>query len=111
MICGVLVGLFYAALNKLWVALIVDSDPLRREVESPGARSLYALGWGALASIVGGVLFSVLLWATGSLSQIAGLVGMSSPIIGFGVNLSLSIIIGASFGLLFQNEVTNFRFL
>lgn len=107
-IYGLLVGLFYAALNKLWVALIIDSDPLRRQVSSPSARSLYALGWGAAAGLVGGILFGVILLSAGALGKMGMLLGFDSLWAGMLVNLLVSVVIGASFGLLFQNEVNNF---
>lgn len=107
-IYGVVVGLFYAALNKLWVALIIDSDPLRRQVSGPGARSLYAIGWGAAAGLVGGMLFGAVLLAVGALAPMGMLLGFNALWSGFLVQLLVSVVIGASFGLLFQNEVTNF---
>ncbi len=107
-IYGVIVGLMYAALNKIWVALIIESDPLRRQVSSPAARSLYALGWGGLASLVGGLLFSFIMIATGVLPRVGQLVGVDSPWVGFIVHFLISVAIGASFGLLFHDEVITF---
>ncbi|MCA1696881.1 MAG: DUF1440 domain-containing protein, partial [Actinobacteria bacterium] len=67
---GLLLGLVYAALNRLWVGFFYASDPINREVEGPGKRTLRSLGWGALASLAGGLLFSLIMVATGVLPMI-----------------------------------------
>jgi uncharacterized membrane protein YagU involved in acid resistance len=101
---GVLVGLIYAALNRLWAVFFIESDPLNREPEGAGARTLRSLGWGAIASLVGGVFFSLVMASTGALSRVASLVGGTSPVLGFLVHLIISAPIGMSYGLLFQRE-------
>lgn len=103
-IYGLLVGLLYAALDRLWVGFFIESDPLNREPEGAGARTLRSLGWGAMASIVGGVLFSLVMAATGALARIASIVGGSSPALGFIVHFVISAPIGMSYGVLFQRE-------
>jgi uncharacterized membrane protein YagU involved in acid resistance len=101
---GVLLGVIYAALDQLWIGFFVDSDPINREPEGPGTRTLRSLGWGALASLAGGLLFSLLMVATDVLPNIARLVGSSSPITGFVVHMVISALIGMSYGVLFQRE-------
>jgi uncharacterized membrane protein YagU involved in acid resistance len=101
---GLLVGLIYAALDRLWVVFFIESDPLNREPEGAGARTLRSLGWGAVASLVGGVFFSLVMASTGALSRIASLVGGTSPLLGFLVHLVISAPIGMSYGVLFQRE-------
>jgi uncharacterized membrane protein YagU involved in acid resistance len=103
-IYGLLVGLVYAVLDRLWRGFFYDSDPIEREVEGPGARTLRSLGWGALASLAGGLLFSLVMVATGVLPMIANLVGGSSPVLGFVVHMGISTLIGMSYGLLFSYE-------
>jgi uncharacterized membrane protein YagU involved in acid resistance len=103
-IYGLLLGLVYAALDKLWVGFFYDSDPINREVEGPGTRTLHSLGWGAAASLVGGLLFSLVMVTTGVLPQIANLVGGSSPVLGFVVHMGISTLIGISYGVLFGHE-------
>jgi uncharacterized membrane protein YagU involved in acid resistance len=103
-IYGVVVGLVYAAIDRLWVAFFYDTDPINREVEGPGATSLRVVGWGAAASLVGGLLFSLVMVATGALPRVAALVGGVSPQLGFVVHLLISALIGMSYGLLFQHE-------
>lgn len=101
---GLLLGLVYAALDRLWVGFFYASDPINREVEGPGKRTLRSLGWGALASLAGGLLFSLVMIATGVLPMIANLVGGSSPVLGFVVHMGISTLIGMSYGLLFAYE-------
>ena len=103
-IYGLLVGLVYAMLDRLWVGFFYDSDPIHREPEGPGGRTLRSLGWGAAASLVGGLLFSLILLATGVLSNVAGIMGSSSVVIGFIVHMAISTLIGMSYGLLFRDE-------
>ena len=101
---GVLLGWVYAWGNRLWVGLFIESDPLNRLPEGPGIVTLRSLEWGALASILGGLLFSIVMVATGVLSQVAALIGGSSPWAGFAVHLVISVLIGMSYGLLFEHE-------
>jgi uncharacterized membrane protein YagU involved in acid resistance len=103
-IYGLLLGLVYAVLDRLWIGFFYDSDPINREVEGPGTRTLRSLGWGALASLMGGLLFSLVMLATGVLPTIANLAGGSSPALGFVVHMGISTMIGMSYGLLFRYE-------
>jgi uncharacterized membrane protein YagU involved in acid resistance len=103
-IYGLLLGLVYAALDRLWVGFFYDSDPINREVEGPGTRTLRSLGRGAVASLAGGLLFSLVMVATGALPQIANLVGGSSAVLGFVVHIGISALIGMSYGVLFSHE-------
>lgn len=101
---GILLGLVYAVLDRIWVGLFIASDPLNREVEGMGTRTLRSLGEGAVASLLGGLLFSFIMVATGVLPRVAALVGGSSPVLGFVVHLVISSLIGMSYGLLFEYE-------
>ncbi len=106
-IYGLLLGLIYATLDRLWVGFFIESDPLNREVEGPGTTTLRSLGWGALASLAGSLLFSLVMIATGVLPRVAQLVGGSSPVLGFLVHLIIGLLIGMSYGVLFQHEAPN----
>ena len=106
-IYGVLLGVVYAALDRLWIGFFIESDPINREVEGPGTTTLRALGWGVLASLVGGLLFSLVMLATGALPRVAAIVGGSSPVLGFVVHLVISALIGMSYGVLFRHEAPN----
>ena len=101
---GILLGLIYAWGNRLWVGLFIESDPLKRHAEGPGIWTLRRLSWGALASVLGGLLFSIIMVATGVLPQVAALIRESSPLAGFVVHLVISVLIGMSYGLLFAHE-------
>jgi uncharacterized membrane protein YagU involved in acid resistance len=104
---GVVLGQVYAASNRIWRRLFTESDPLNRELEGPASRTLRTLGWGATASLAGGLLFSLVFVATGTLPRVAALVGGSSPALGFVVHLGISALIGMSYGLLFAHESPN----
>ncbi len=106
-IYGLIVGLIYATLDRLWIGFFHESDPINREVEGAGSRSLQSLGRGALASLAGGLVFSLIMIGIGALPRVAAIVGGSSPLLGFMVHLAISALIGMSFGLLFQHEAPN----
>lgn len=106
-IYGLLVGIIYGLINRLWLGFFVEADPIHREVEGPARRTLQALGWGALGSLAGGLLYSVIMLATGVLPRVAQLAGGSSPETGFVVHLVISALIGMSFGVLFRYEAPN----
>jgi uncharacterized membrane protein YagU involved in acid resistance len=106
-IYGLLVGVIYGLIDRLWVGFFIEGDPINREVEGPARRALQALGWGALGSLAGGLLYSIIMLVTGVLPRVAALVGASSPETGFVVHLAISALIGMSFGVLFQYEAPN----
>jgi len=103
-IYGLIVGLIYGVLDRLWVGITRNSDPINREPEGPGSRVLHSVGYGAAASVVGGTLFTVVLLVTGSLQEIANIVGSSSLAFGVVINMIVSAFIGMSYGLLFRHE-------
>jgi len=105
---GLIVGLVYAAVDRLWVGFFTESDPIHREPEGPGSRFLYSLGWGATASLVSGLVFSLLMLAVGFLPRVAGLMGRSSILVGFLIQMIFSVLIGMSYGVLFLREAPNF---
>jgi uncharacterized membrane protein YagU involved in acid resistance len=104
---GLIVGLVYAVIDKVWVRFFSESDPINREPEGPGVRAWNSLKWGATASLTGGLLFSLLLLSAGYLPKLAMLAGGSSAALGFVVNMVVSAVIGGSYGLLFQREAPN----
>jgi uncharacterized membrane protein YagU involved in acid resistance len=107
-IYGLVLGFVHYVLSRVWAILFIESDPLLREPEGPGTRSLRAIGLGIVASIVGGLLFTLVMVGTGALPVVASLVGMSSDAVGFAVHMGISAIIGASYGVLFRREVYNY---
>ena len=101
---GSLVGLLVAIMNKLWKVLFVDSDPLNRTQESAGTRGLRGILMGQAGGIIGGLLFTIVMVGVGALPAVASLIGAQSIIAGFFVHLIIAIIIGTTYGLLFQRE-------
>ena len=104
---GLIVGLVYAFIDRLWVRFFSESDPINREPEGPGLRAWHSLKWGAIASLAGGLLFSIVLLSAGYLPKLAMLAGGFSAALGFAVNMVGSAGIGISYGLLFQHEAPN----
>jgi hypothetical protein len=86
------------------VGLFIETDPINRQAEGQSIVTLRSLAWGALASLLGGLLFSIIMVATGVLPQVAMLIRGSSPLAGFAVHLVISVLIGMSYGLFFQHE-------
>jgi len=104
---GLILGVTYATLDRVWVRLFIQSDPLNREVEGPGIRFLRSLKWGALAGLLGGLISSPVMLATGILPKIAGLGSGFSSFGGLLIHLFISALIGMSYGLLFRNEASS----
>jgi len=101
---GLIVGVIYAALDKLWVGFFIESDPINRQPEGPGSRTLLSLGRGAFAGLVGGLVFWPQIVAVDGLHWIARLAGGSSSTLGLFVHLAISVVIGAGYGVLFERE-------
>ena len=101
---GAVVGLVYALVNRLWMILFVDSDPLSRTREGAGTRSVRGVLMGQAGGVLGGILFTVVMYGVGALPSVASLVGSRSPLVGVLVHFAISIVIGSSFGLLFQRH-------
>jgi hypothetical protein len=104
---GVVLGVVYATLDRIWLRLFVESDPLNREVEGPGLHLLHSLGWGALAGLAGGVVSAPLMAATGVLGKLAGLESPLPGLTALFLHLAISALIGMSYGVLFRNEASN----
>ena len=104
---GLIVGVAYSTVDRLWVRLFIQSDPLNREPEGPGLRLFRSLRWGAFAGLVGALVSSPILFVTRVLSSVAGLDTHLSGFHGFLVHLLVSTLIGMSYGLLFRNEASS----
>jgi len=105
---GLIVGAIYATADRLWIALFIESDPINRQPEPPGSRTVRSIGWGAVAGLVGGLVFLPIITVVTGLSQLAGFVGGTSPVVGVIVHLFISALIGVSYGLLFEHESPDF---
>ena len=100
---GAALALFYRWLEGLVRLLFSDhiGDP---DEEGPGTQGLRAAGNGLQAGVIGGLLFTVVMVQIGFLPQAASLLGTTSVVTGFIVHLVIAIIIGISYGLLFQHQ-------
>lgn len=101
---GTVVALLYRAIGGLWRLLFSGPAERGTDAEGPGARGLRAVGRGAVAGVVGGLLFTVVMVEIGFLGTVAALVGATSDLVGFAVHLAISVAIGASYGLAFRAQ-------
>jgi len=104
---GLILGVTYATLDRFWVRLFIQSDPLNREVTGVGVHVLRSLGWGAAAGLVGGIVASPILLATHALPKIVGLDTSLSGSRGLLLHLLVSAAIGMTYGLLFRDEASS----
>jgi len=102
---GLIVGLLYAMVDGTWLWLFERSDPLNRAAEGSGTIALSSLWRGGLASVVGALLFSIVMLQTGTLTRVAQIAHGTTIFEGFVVHLVIAAIIGASYGVLFHYEV------
>jgi uncharacterized membrane protein YagU involved in acid resistance len=105
---GALVGYLSGLANQLWEVLFVASDPLNRSREGGGVYGARGLLMGTAAGVVGGLVFTVVMLGTGALPAIAQLVGARSVFAGLIVHLVISVIVGVSYGLLFQRQMDGY---
>jgi hypothetical protein len=91
---GLVAGVLYAAVDRLWVGFFSDSDPILRAPEGPGAHVVNSVRWGLLAGLGGGVLLEA--------ARAAG--GAGAGIGGAAAGLAVSGLLGAAYGLLFLHE-------
>lgn len=103
-IYGFILGTIYAFLDRIWVRLFIQSDPLNREAEGLGLHFLRSIEWGGLAGLVGGLVSIPVMAATGILPKIAGLDTSFGGVRGLLIHLAVSTGIGMTYGLLFRNE-------
>jgi uncharacterized membrane protein YagU involved in acid resistance len=100
---GATLALLYRWLDGL-VRLLFSDEVRVREEEGAGTEALRALGRGALGGLVGGLLFTLVMLQVGFLETVASLVGGVSPRTGLLVHLAISLLIGASYGVLFHRQ-------
>lgn len=62
---------------------------------------------GIIGGLAGGVVFGMMMGLMGMLGMVAGLIGSSSAIVGFGVHMVISAIIGAIYGLALGGSTTS----
>jgi uncharacterized membrane protein YagU involved in acid resistance len=100
---GAAVALLYQWLDGLVRALFSDIT-ITHNHERVGVQGLRALGWGALAGTIGGLLFTLVMVQIGFLPTVANLIGSTSQLSGFMVHLVISVLVGASYALLFRHQ-------
>jgi uncharacterized membrane protein YagU involved in acid resistance len=99
---GLILGIAYATIDRFWIRLFIQSDPLNREVEGAGVHFLRSMGWGAAAGLAGGLISGPVMLATGVLSR-----STSLSLRAFALHLFVSTLIGVTYGLLFRNEAAS----
>ena len=72
-----------------------------RPGDSLGTQGLQVLTRGALAGIVGGLVFTVVMLQIGFLPTVSGLVGFGSTFVGAVLHLAISAVLGIGYGVLF----------
>jgi uncharacterized membrane protein YagU involved in acid resistance len=100
---GAALALLYQWLENL-VRVLFSDITLAQNQERVGVQGLRALGRGALAGTIGGFLFTLVMVQIGFLPAVANLIGLTSQFSGFIVHLVISVLIGASYGLLFHHQ-------
>jgi hypothetical protein len=101
---GLIVGIAYATFDKLWLRLFVESDPLNRQFEGPGIQTLRSLSWGAIAGLIGGIVASPILFATGVLPRLVNSSDFAATLRILFAHFLISIVLGMLYGILFRNE-------
>ena len=91
---GLLLGLLYTTLDAVWLKLFIESDPIRRRPDGPGSRTVRSLGRGAVAWLVGGIVFVPMIAGIDGFERVATLVGGTSFTLGMAVHLVLAVVIG-----------------
>ena len=106
-IYGFILGTIYAFLDRIWLRLFIQSDPLNREPEGIGLHFLRSIGWGAIAGLMGGLISLPVMAATGVLPRIAGVDSSFGGSRGVLYHLLVSSGIGMTYGFLFRNEAAS----
>lgn len=101
---GLFLGVVYAVLDRSWLVLFYESDPLNYDVDGASMRTLQSMGWGLLASVPGVVLFGIVLWRAGELGRIGLIVGVDVAVVGACLHLLIGLLVGTSYGRLFRYE-------
>jgi uncharacterized membrane protein YagU involved in acid resistance len=101
LLLGAGVALVFTWLGALARGLFAD-DIRMFHTEPPGTRGLRATGYGALAGLVGGVVFTLVMVAVGALPTVARMVGSQTPAVGLVLHLIIAQVIGVSYAVLFR---------
>ncbi|HEV8340375.1 MAG TPA: hypothetical protein VGR25_12080 [bacterium] len=99
---GAATAVLYAWMDGLGRVLFSDMVP-PRDTEGVGTEGLRALGRGAVAGLIGGTLFALVIVQIGGLSAMARLVG-STSIWGLIAQVLIAQAVGISYGFLFRRQ-------
>ncbi len=100
---GAALALFFQWLDML-TRLFFEDIMVGSDNEAVGTQGLRATGRGMVAGVVGGLIFAGVMLQIGALTNVASLIGVTSPITGSFVHMMIAVVIGTSYGLLFQRE-------
>jgi uncharacterized membrane protein YagU involved in acid resistance len=100
---GAAVALAYQWLTGVVRILFTDNIPSYGD-EGIGMQGIQAVARGAVAGVVGGLLFTLVMVQVGLLPVVANVIGATAALTGFLVHLVIAILIGASYGLLFRRQ-------
>lgn len=70
-----------------------------------GVFSMSKVSVGIISSVMGGIVFGMMMTMMDSITMIAGMVGSSSVVVGWLVHLMISVIFGAVFGLVLTTKL------
>ena len=98
---GIAIG--YQWLDALWRILFSDELP-DDDDEGAGAQGLRAIGRGAIAGVVGGLLFTYVMLEIGALENVGNLARVENEAVGIVVHFLIAVTWGALYGLLFRRQ-------
>ena len=98
---GGLIAVLFTWLGAARRRLFTD-DVRALPVEPPGERGLRATGYGIVAGVVGGLLFTCVMVGVGALPRVAEMVGSQAPAVGLTLHLLISAAIGISYAIVFR---------
>ncbi|URM97770.1 hypothetical protein LUW76_27280 [Actinomadura madurae] len=102
LLAGAGIAAVFGWLGGLARSLFVDDVRLLHR--GAGTRGLRAVGYGALAGLVGGVVFGLLWGSVDALPTVARLVGARGAGAGWAVHLVIAQVIGVSYALFFRGR-------
>ena len=100
---GGALGLAYQWLDSAWRNLLAD-DVGNDDEEGPGTRGLRAIGRGAIAGVVGGLIFTYVMVEIRGLDDVADIVRADSEAAGLAVHFLIAVIWGVTYGLFFRRQ-------
>ena len=103
LLLGAGIALAFSWLGALARGLFVD-DVREFRPEAPGGRGLQALGYGALAGLAGGLVFTGVMVLVDALPTIARMVGSRDATAGLVVHLVIAQLIGVSYAVFFRRR-------